>query len=69
MPADPYRSPIPPQLWDAIRDEFGLPALSQVRERLEVDSPDPEPVLRQIIRVFIDEAPFALDSSSSRTCQ
>ncbi|MFJ6359243.1 hypothetical protein [Pseudarthrobacter oxydans] len=58
MPADLYRSPIPPQLWDTIRDEFGLPALSQVRERLEAGSPDPEPVLRQLVRVFIDEGTF-----------
>lgn len=35
MPADPYRSPIPSQLWDKIRDEFGLPTLAQVRERLD----------------------------------
>lgn len=58
MPADPYRSPTPPQLWDTIRNEFGLPALSQVRERLEAGSPDPEPVLRQLVRVFIDEGTF-----------
>ncbi|QSZ55648.1 hypothetical protein [Paenarthrobacter ureafaciens] len=58
MPVDRYRSPIPPQLWDTIRNEFGLPALSQVRERLEVGSPDPEPVLRQLVRVFIDEGTF-----------
>lgn len=58
MPVDLYRSPIPAQLWDTIRNEFGLPALSQVRERLEVGSPDPEPVLRQLVRVFIDEGTF-----------
>lgn len=58
MPVDPYRSPIPPQLWDTIRNEFGLPALSQVRERLEVGSPDPQPVLHQLVRVFIDEGTF-----------
>jgi len=58
MPTEPYRSPIPPQLWDAIRDEFGLPALGQVRERLEAASPDAEPVLRQLVRVFIDEGTF-----------
>jgi hypothetical protein len=58
MPADPYRSPIPLRLWDTIRDEFGLPALSQVRERLEAGSPEPEPVLRQLVRVFIDDGTF-----------
>lgn len=58
MPVDLYRSHIPPQLWDTIRNEFGLPSLSQVRERLEVGSPDPEPVLRQLVRVFIDGGTF-----------
>jgi hypothetical protein len=58
MQADLYRSPIPPQLWNAIREEFGLPALGQVRERLEAGLPDPEPALRQIVRVFIDEGTF-----------
>jgi hypothetical protein len=58
MPADRYHSPIAPQLWDAIRDEFGLPALGQVRARLEASSPDPEPALRQLIRVFIDDGTF-----------
>lgn len=37
------------------QSEFGLPGLGQVRERLEAGSPDPEPVLRQLVRVFIDE--------------
>lgn len=55
MPTEPYRSPIPLQLWDAVRDEFGLPTLAQVREWLEAASPDPEQALRQLVRVFIDE--------------
>ena len=58
MPADPYRSPIPSQLWDTIRDEFGLPTLDQVRERLDTRFPDSEPVLRQLVRVFTDEGTF-----------
>jgi hypothetical protein len=58
MPTEPYRSPIPPQLWDTIRDEFGLPTLGQVRERLEANSPDPEAVLRQLVRVFIVDGTF-----------
>lgn len=66
MPADLYGSPIPPQLWDTIRNEFGLPALSQVRERLEASSPDPEPVLRQLVRVFIDEGTFCPGFQFSR---
>jgi hypothetical protein len=58
MSTDPYRSPIPPRLWNAVRDEFGLPALSDVRQRLQAECPDPEPVLRQIVRVFTDEGTF-----------
>lgn len=58
MPADPYRSPVPSQLWDTIRDEFGLPTLGHVRERLNTRFPDPERVLRQLVRVFIDEGTF-----------
>jgi hypothetical protein len=58
MPADPYRSPIPLQFWDAVRDEFGLPALGQVWERLEAASTDPEPALRQLVRVFMDAGTF-----------
>lgn len=53
MPAKPYHSPIPPQLWDAVREEFGLPGLGQVRERLEAGSPNPEPAFRQLVRVFL----------------
>lgn len=58
MPADPYRSPVPSQLWETIRDEFGLPTLGHVRERLNIRFPDPDPVLRQLVRVFIDEGIF-----------
>ena len=58
MPTDPYRSPIPQQVWDAIRDEFGLPAWSKVRERFEAAFPDAEPAMRQLVRVFIDDGTF-----------
>ena len=58
MPANPYRSPIPDELWDRIRDEFGLPALEQVRERLATRFPNPEPVIRQLFRVFLDQETF-----------
>ncbi|WP_423183273.1 hypothetical protein [Arthrobacter sp. NyZ413] len=56
--AELYRSPVPPQLWDRIRDEFGLPALDQVRERLAAITQDPEPVMRQLVRVFIGEGTY-----------
>ncbi|UOD83353.1 hypothetical protein [Paenarthrobacter ureafaciens] len=59
MPANLYRSPIPDQLWDRTRNEFGLPDLEQVRERLTAVHEDPEPVMRQLVRVFIhDEGTF-----------
>jgi hypothetical protein len=48
-----YRSPIPEPLWERIRDEFNLPALEQVRERLSAVREDPEPVMRQLVRVFL----------------
>ncbi|MDI2036830.1 antitoxin Xre/MbcA/ParS toxin-binding domain-containing protein [Paenarthrobacter nitroguajacolicus] len=52
---DLYRSPIPPQLWDRIREEYGLPTLEQVRERLTAVSQNPEPVMRRLVRVFIHD--------------
>lgn len=58
MPTDPYRSPIPPRLWNAVLDEFGLPALGDVRQRIQAECPDPDSVLRRIVRVFTDEGTF-----------
>ncbi|WP_235506083.1 hypothetical protein [Arthrobacter sp. Leaf337] len=46
------------QTWEAIRTEFGLPALEQVRRRLSELVEDPEPVMRQLVRVFIDEGTY-----------
>ena len=54
MPADLYRSPIPDQLWERIRKEFQLPSLEQVRERFSAVREDPEPVMRQVVRIFLD---------------
>lgn len=54
MPANIYHSPAPDQLWDPIRDEFKLPTLDQVRERCSHLNEDPEPLMRQLVRVFID---------------
>ena len=55
VPADLYRSPVPEQLWERIRNEFHLPSLEQVRERLAAIHEDPEPMMRQLVRVFIDD--------------
>lgn len=54
MPADLYRSPVPEQLWGRIRKEFQLPSLEQVRERFSAVREDPEPVMRQVVRIFLD---------------
>ncbi|WP_314216580.1 antitoxin Xre/MbcA/ParS toxin-binding domain-containing protein [Pseudarthrobacter equi] len=58
MPTDLYRFPIPDQLWDRTRDEFGLPSLDQVRERFTAAQENPEPVMRRLSRVFIGEGTF-----------
>jgi hypothetical protein len=52
------RQPISGQTWDGIRAEFTLPALEQVRRRLSELMEDPEPVMQQLVRVFIDDGTF-----------
>jgi hypothetical protein len=47
--------PISNRMWDGIRAESTLPALEQVHRRL---MEDPEPVMRQLVRVFIGEGTF-----------
>jgi hypothetical protein len=46
------------QTWAGIRTEFTLPALAQVHRRLSELMEDPEPVMRQLVRVFIDDGTF-----------
>ncbi|WP_284986819.1 hypothetical protein [Arthrobacter sp. fls2-241-R2A-172] len=58
MTANLYRSPVPEQLWDRIREEFTLPTLEQVRERLAAVHEDPEPSMRQLVRVFVDDQTY-----------
>ena len=50
--------PISDQTWAGIRTEFTLPTLAQVRRRLTELMEDPEPVMRQLVRVFIDDGTF-----------
>lgn len=50
--------PISDQIWAAIRTEFALPSLGQVSSRLSELMEDPEPVMQQLVRVFIDEGTF-----------
>jgi len=50
--------PIPPAVWEEIRNEFTLPTLDQVRAKLSAETADPELVMRQLVRVFIDDGTF-----------
>jgi len=50
--------PISDQTWAGIRKEFTLPTLVQVRRRLSELMEDPEPIMRQLVRVFIDDGTF-----------
>jgi hypothetical protein len=50
--------PINDQTWAGIRTEFTLPTLQQVRRRLSELMEDPEPVMRQLVRVFVDDGTF-----------
>ncbi|WP_426976943.1 hypothetical protein ACQCSU_19585 [Pseudarthrobacter sp. O4] len=52
------RQPVRDQTWEGIRAEFTLPALGQVRRRLSELMDYPEPVMRQLVRVFIDDGTF-----------
>ncbi|MFF2317755.1 hypothetical protein ACFVTE_15975 [Arthrobacter sp. NPDC058097] len=52
-----FSGPVPDEMWAALRREFGLLPLEQVRARLSA-LPDPEPALRALVRVFIDDGTF-----------
>lgn len=52
------RQPISDDTWERIRIEFTLPSLELVRRRLSELMDDPEPVMRQLVRVFIDDGTF-----------
>jgi hypothetical protein len=54
----PNSPPINDQTWEKIRTEFTLPALEHVRRRLSELMEDPDPVMQQIVRVFIDDGTF-----------
>lgn len=50
--------PIPPAVWEEIRNEFTLPTQDQVRAKLGSLVADPEPIMRQLVRVFIGYGTF-----------
>jgi hypothetical protein len=50
--------PISDQTWERIRAEFTLPALAQVHRRLSELMEDPEPVMQQLVRVFIGDGTY-----------
>jgi hypothetical protein len=52
------RGPIDQSVWEAIEAEFTMPSLEQVRGRYETLVADPEPVLTQLVRVFIGEGTY-----------
>jgi hypothetical protein len=52
------RQPIGDERWEGISREFTLPSLELVRRRLSELMEDPEPVMRQLVRVFIDDGTF-----------
>lgn len=58
MPSPVNPGTVSDQTWEAIRAEFTLPALEQVRRRLSELVEDPEPVMQQLVRVFIDEGTY-----------
>ena len=58
MPVPIIGRPVDEQVWENIRAEFNLPALEQVHRRLTELVDDPEPVMQQLVRVFIGDGTF-----------
>lgn len=52
-----FSGPVLEEMWAALRREFGLPPLEQVHARFSALQ-DVEPVLRGLVRVFIDDGTF-----------
>ena len=58
MPAPIIGRQVSDQVWADLRAEFTLPALEQVRRRLTELTDDPEPVMQQLIRVFLGDGTY-----------
>lgn len=50
--------PVSDQVWADLRTEFTLPTVDQVRRRLNELVEDPEPVMQQLVRVFIGDGTY-----------
>lgn len=55
MPSPIIGRPVSDKVWESIRAEFTLPSLEQVRRRLSELMEDTDPVMRQLVRVFVRE--------------
>jgi hypothetical protein len=55
MPPPRTHGPISDQTWEEISAESTLPSLAQVRHRFAQLIDDPDPVMQQLVRVFIDD--------------
>jgi hypothetical protein len=58
MPSPIIGRPVSEEVWESVRTEFALPTLEQVRRRLGELMEDPDPVMRQLVRVFIGEGTY-----------
>lgn len=58
MPSPIIGRPVSDQVWESIRTEFTLSPLEQVRRRLAELMEDTDPVMRQLIRIFLDEGTY-----------
>lgn len=56
MKAEPrYWPAISQEFWDGVRCECGLQTLDECRRRFEALYGDPEPYMRQLVRVFVGD--------------
>jgi hypothetical protein len=58
MPSPIIGRPVSEEVWDSVRAEFALPTVEQVRRWLAEIMEDPAPVMRQLVRVFMDEGTY-----------
>ncbi|MET4097381.1 hypothetical protein ABIB51_004337 [Arthrobacter sp. UYCu712] len=64
MPSPIIGRPVSDHVWESIRSEYTPPSLEQVRRQLAELMEDTDPVMRQLVRVFIGEGTYCLVSAS-----